>query len=293
MKNLRLVVPAVCAAAVCLSTAAAGPYTEPGITPDQCVAWATGYQDYIVGEWPPEEPTAVESEWRQPECALGVATGDHYNGVVSLGPAGEITLTFDTPIGNGLGADFAVYENAYWTTYFGGGLFAELAFVDVSSDGSYWARFPSVSLTPDPSGLPPVDRMYMPIDPTDVDNLAGKHPNNAYNSGISEGTPFDLDDLMGDAGVGQGLIDLNDISFVRLVDIIGDGSALDSLGDPIYDAWPTYGSGGFDLEAVGVINTGGQNVVPEPVSLVFFGTGMLIVGCGVRLRKRDANRKGM
>ncbi len=38
------------------------------------------------------------------------------------------------------------------------------------------------------------------------------------------------------------------------MDIPGDGTFLDSLGDPIYDAWVTWGSGGFDLEAIGVIS---------------------------------------
>jgi hypothetical protein len=36
------------------------------------------------------------------------------------------------------------------------------------------------------------------------------------------------------------------------VDIPGDGSFHDSSDRPIYDAWQTVGSGGFDLEAIGV-----------------------------------------
>jgi hypothetical protein len=42
--------------------------------------------------------------------------------------------------------------------------------------------------------------------------------------------------------------------YVRIVDIKGNGSAKDSSNRPIYDPYPTSGSAGFDLEAVGVIN---------------------------------------
>ena len=44
---------------------------------------------------------------------------------------------------------------------------------------------------------------------------------------------------------------------------------------PIYDAWVTWGSGGLDLEAVGVINQ-----APEPLSL-----WMLLCG-GLALLRR-------
>ncbi|MEM1001677.1 MAG: T9SS C-terminal target domain-containing protein, partial [Bacteroidota bacterium] len=60
-----------------------------------------------------------------PEDALGLAT----NTPVSLGDGGIATLTFDTPISDGPGFDFAVFENSFNDT------FLELAFVEVSSDG--------------------------------------------------------------------------------------------------------------------------------------------------------------
>jgi hypothetical protein len=58
---------------------------------------------------------------------------------------------------------------------------------------------------------------------------------------------------------------------VRIVDIPGSGDFYDQAtlsvdpgtwpdwdfyaeDHPIYDAWPTYGSGGLDLEAIGVLN---------------------------------------
>ena len=165
-------------------------------------------------------------------------------------------LSFDYSIANGSGADFAVFENAFISGEGGGveeQVFAELAYVDVSTNGIDFARFPSVSLTQGLVGG------YGAVDPTDVYNLAGKHIN-AYDD--SWGTPFDLDDLSADPTVTAGLVNLFEINYVRFIDIPGEGSFYDSLGNPIYDAWLTWGSGGLDLEAVGVINQ-----VPEPETL--------------------------
>jgi hypothetical protein len=49
-------------------------------------------------------------------------------------------------------------------------------------------------------------------------------------------------------------LDLQHIRFVRIVDIIGNGATPDSRGWPIFDPTPTVGSGGFDLDAIGVIH---------------------------------------
>ena len=49
---------------------------------------------------------------------------------------------------------------------------------------------------------------------------------------------------------------------MRIDDITGDGSCVDSAGNPIYDPYPSSESGGFDLNAVGVINY--APAVPEP-----------------------------
>src|SRR5690606_2238777 len=104
-----------------------------------------------------------------------------------------------------------------------------------------FARFPNASLTASPVGA------FGMVDPTNLSGLAGKH-----RAGF--GTPFDLSALPADAPVDRG-----NVRFVRIVDIVGDGSAEDSDGRPIHDPTPTVGSGGFDLEAVGVIHrrTGG------------------------------------
>jgi len=191
------------------------------------ISWATGYSDYIVGE-------NVDKTWQEPENALGVAEGNSFD-IVALGSGGMLTLTFDPSIENGEGWDFAVFENSFSDRYL------ELAYVEVSSNGTDFVRFDAISLTADPvSG-------FGNIDPTDVDGLAGK-----YRQGY--GTPFNLEDISDKPLVLSGDIDLSSISYIRIVDIVGDGSYLDSRGEVIYDPYPTAGSAGFDLDAVGVSN---------------------------------------
>jgi len=201
----------------------------------------------------------VDAFWRFSGETLGAVTGDNF-AVASLGdlsPAaltngnapGSLTLTFSEPIRDFTGADFAVFENgaisANDTGGVGiGGVFAELAYVEVSSNGVDFARFPSVSLTAEAVGA------YGSIDPRKVFNLAGKHVN-AY--GDSWGTPFDLAQLADDPLVLGGQVDLEAITHIRLVDVPGNGDFLDNLGNPIFDAWYTTGSGGADIEALGAI----------------------------------------
>ncbi|MEW6442978.1 MAG: putative metal-binding motif-containing protein [bacterium] len=226
-------------------SASAGPYTETGIqnTSASIVGWADGYTDLIRGPMDIADPGGGTVTYGSPLNAVGPASCS-YTDVVSLGDDGEITMTFDPPITNGAGADFAVFENSF---YSGGNLFAELAFVEVSSDGVQFARFPGVSLT---SG--PVDG-YGTLDPTNVFNLAGKHPGS--NVTPCQGTPFDLSQLAADPLVLGGQVDLGQIRYVRVVDVIGDGSTYDGSGRRVYDPYPTnFSQGGFDLQAVAVLN---------------------------------------
>jgi hypothetical protein len=200
----------------------------------------------------------VAGSWSNSALALGAVTGDLFD-IVALGDLnatqlgagatpGSVTLHLAQPVRNLSDADFVVYENGLISAGgagVAGQLFGELAYVEVSSDGVNFARFPSVSLTA--AAVP----SYGTIDPTQIFNLAGKHAN-GY--GESWGTPFDLNDLATDPLVLGGQVDLNNITSVRVVDIPGNGSFKDSLNHSIYDAWVTSGSGGFDLEAVGVIS---------------------------------------
>jgi hypothetical protein len=293
---LRITLAFCCCLAV---VARAGPYTEAGVNgyigndwrhadplsdPNARVnpifrGWATGTRNYL-----PSDDTWT-GDWNNPNKALGPATGDMRD-IVSLGDLdaaeiadgcepGQITLIFGDPCVAGdtnhihdvNGYDFVVFENAFMSLYNTGGgsvrgeMIAELGYVEVSSNGADFARFGGVSLTSDPAGS------YGTIEISDVFGLAGKHPN-AY--GICTGTAFDLRELVEHPLVKGGTVDINDIAYVRIIDVPGSGDFLDAAVehvDPctwpgwanydtnhaIYDAWVTWGSGGLDLEAVGVL----------------------------------------
>jgi len=226
-------------------------YDDAGIK-----AWATGYENYVPG-------TDLDAEFQTPARALGVAGDSDGTGagvtfdIVSLGRGGSITLIFDTPIVDGSGFDFAIFENSF------NDVFLELAKVSVSSDGVNFVQFDALSTVPAPVNG------FGSVDATDLEQIAGK-----YRGGF--GTPFDLAQLAGNP-----LLDVNNVSYVRLQDIIGDGSASNDLTPEtlahrlgidvselspallniannapaaIYDPYPTVGSAGFDLDAVAVLN---------------------------------------
>ncbi len=175
----------------------------------------------------------VTADWQHPEQALGPATGNPAD-VVSLGQGGEIELMFEPPIQDGPGADFAVFENGVTDT------FLELAFVEVSSDGIEFARFDSAYLGEEAVGP------FAGHSTTLTGGLAGK-----FRGGF--GTPFDLALLEQFPLVREGKVDLSSIRFVRLVDVVGDGSRADSFGHPIYAPFPTKESAGFDVDGIGVL----------------------------------------
>ncbi len=166
------------------------------------------------------------------------------NGVVSLGDGGMATMTFEHPIINGEGYDFAVFENGFIDqTLAPGTAFLELAFVEVSSDGEHFFRFPATCLNDTTHQLQSFEGMFA----TNINNLAGK-----YIGGY--GTPFDLEELNNTEG-----LNVNYITHVRVIDVVGSISPAyatrDNAGHIISDPWPTpFASGGFDLDAVGVIH---------------------------------------
>lgn len=196
---------------------------------------------------------------------------------------GILTAMFPIGIFNGAGHDFAVFENGF--AFFDDGgtpidestfLFAELAYVDVSSNGIDFARFDSTATNEEADLYTPFGRSFAGIDPTNVHNLAGKHA-------AGFGTPFDLDELSSDPLVTGGLVDLNNIQFVRLTDIPGNGAFLDAQGNPILDTWLTTGStGGFDFQLGVGSGIGVINAVPEPSSLAI----LCLAGFAFALRKK-------
>jgi hypothetical protein len=200
------------------------------------VGWASGC---VVQRGPMDstQPQMGNATAGEDSMAIGKAG---LSGTVSLGDGGMATLTFATPITNGPGYDFAVFENAFSDS------FLELAFVEVSSDGQRFVRFPSVSLTQDTLQIGGFDL----LDATKIHNLAGKYR-------VNYGVPFDLDELKDSIGV-----DVNTISHVRIVDVVGSISPLfgtkDHQGNFVNDPWPTpFPSSGFDLDGVGVIHQQG------------------------------------
>lgn len=212
------------------------------------VAWA----DQVVvtrGPMDIQNPTLGNASHGVDSDAHGIAD----NQVVSLGDGGSALITLSVPLFNGVGPDFAVFENGFADHYM------ELAFVEVSSDGINFFRFESVSETPIEQQLS--NSSYS--DCRYVHNLAGKY-RQYY------GTPFDLEELILQPG-----LDVNAISHIRLIDVVGSINLLfgsvDSQGNVINDPFPTaFPTGGFDLDAVGLIHTavGGLNLMEaSPVSV--------------------------
>lgn len=225
---------------------AAGLQGSTAISKDdlQFVEWANacsierGYRDIAV-------PDSGYASVGDNNSAIGQAG---QNGVVSLGDGGTATLTFQNPISNGPGFDFAVFENGFYT---GDSIhaFLEFAFVEVSSDGNNFFRFPATSNIQDT-----VQLAMQGIDCSLVNNLAGKYV-------YGYGTPFDLDELRNEVG-----LNVNNITHVRVIDVVGSinnqYATRDQFGKKINDPYPTpYSSGGFDLDAVGVIHAVGVSGV--------------------------------
>ncbi len=177
------------------------------------------------------------------------ALGKADNVVVSLGDGGTAVLTFDSPVCNDAGPDFAVFENPFHNAPH---CFLELAFVEVSSDGENYFRFPAVTNVPFDGQM----GSFAVMDATLIHNFAGKYE-------VLYGTPFDLDELEDNA-----LLDKSKITHIRLVDVIGsinpEYATYDSEGHIVNDPFPTpVWSSGFDLDAVGVIHDVAHFDVPE------------------------------
>lgn len=173
--------------------------------------------------------------------------GEPGNGVVSLGDGGIATVAFNVTVKDGPGPDFAIFENGF---KFNDTLaYLELAFVEVSSDGENFVRFPAQSFVQNQIQLQSFDV----TDARHINNLAGKY------IGLF-GTPFDLFELKDSLRV-----NINSITHIRIIDVVGSlqqsYASYDVNNQAINDPWPTpFASSGFDLDAVGVINTGTLNI---------------------------------
>jgi hypothetical protein len=166
------------------------------------------------------------------------AIGNAGNAVVSLGDGGTAVAYFNPPICNKPGPDFAVFENSF------SDLFLELAFVEVSSDGINYYRFPATSNVQTQQQIGPFDLLS---EPNKLNNLAGKYR-------ALFGTPFDLEELNNISN-----LNVDAISYIKLIDVVGVISgpfaSFDQYQQAINDPYPTpFSSSGFDLDAIGVIH---------------------------------------
>jgi hypothetical protein len=141
--------------------------------------------------------------------------------VLSLGTGGIIILKSQTPILDGPGLDFIVFENPFWVGGNPQTPYAELGEVSVSQNGTQFFPFPCeeanvADLFPGCAGVTPVyaNGVTNNIDPTDPD--------------VAGGDGFDLGDL-----------GLDWILYVKLQDLGGGGS-----GD----------TAGFDLDAIAIVH---------------------------------------
>ncbi len=216
------------------------------------VAWATGCK-VERGPMRIDKPENGLASYGADSLALGMPGGTY--DVVSLGDGGFAVLTFASPIYNGPGPDFAVFENGFANAMNPDTWALELAFVEVSSDGLNFFRFPAVSYVQTETQLGNAGS----IDPSQIHNFASKY-------GAFYGTPFDLDEVED-----NDLLDKNKITHVRIVDVVGnidpEYANTDSEGHVINDPWPTgFASSGMDLDAVGVIHDLAHFDVPENVA---------------------------
>jgi hypothetical protein len=163
-----------------------------------------------------------------PEVVLGppVGAGDRSGGldVVSLGEHGSIVLSFEpNAIVDGPGADFIVFENAFFAGGDPESPFAEPGEVSVSDDGVTWKTF-SCTATAAPYGA-----------------CAGWHPvYSAPDNGVS---PFDPAVAGGDA-FDLAQIGVTHARYVRIVDKSPTSCPVASK--------PT--NFGFDLDAVSIVH---------------------------------------
>ncbi|MDP3929550.1 MAG: T9SS type A sorting domain-containing protein [Bacteroidota bacterium] len=169
--------------------------------------------------------------------------------LISLGDGGSITFEMPSPIINGAGFDFVIFENGF--PFSKDSFFLELAFVEVSTDGQKFYRFPAYSNLDTTIQIGP----FGSIEAHKVHNLAGKYV-------APFGVPFDLEDLKDSLPANP------QVKFIRLIDVVGsinpEFASKDVLGRIINDPWPTpFPSGGFDLSGIGIIHGLGLNGINE------------------------------
>jgi hypothetical protein len=227
--------------------------------------------------------------YADPTRALGGPRGGGFSSgsldMVVLGVGGSLTLGFDVTITDGPGADFTVSENGFSNS---SGVFAEVAFVEVSSDGLNFARFPTRYAGPaaplPPFGTSPMGTFGGLCGGLPVLANIGSNSIDPFDPVVSGGESFDLAQLATDPLVQSGLLDLSQVHYVRIVDV-PEGLHVDSFGATIWDHGGATGSA--DIDAVSVIHFVGDTSASDPiVELSIDAQGHLVLELG------DANGIG-
>lgn len=174
--------------------------------------------------------------------------------VYSPGTGGSITLQLDAPALDGPGADLIVSENPFKianTSTF----WIEAVFVELSTDGIAWARVPTrytgpaAPLPPFTGGVAGWYRGFAGVLPVTANPIFGT---DALDVVAANGDAFDFADLLDHPLVTSGALDLDDVRFVRLVDVAA-GVAQDTLGTPVYDSTSGF-TDTCDIDAITAVN---------------------------------------
>ena len=195
--------------------------------PDGGVIRADRFVTKVVSFTP--GPCAGFGATEMPDVVLGppVGAGDLKGGldVVALGVGGEIVLSFEpNAIVDGPGADFIVFENAFYAGGRSSQPYAEPGEVSVSEDGVTWQTYECVPGTAAPYG-----------------KCAGWHPvHSAPGNGLS---PLDPATAGGEA-YDLAELGMTTARFVRIRD----------MSSATCEGQPKPNNLGFDLDAVAIVN---------------------------------------
>ncbi len=266
MTRITLITAATLAASLSLAAAFGGPYAGfvIGVVPGPGAVF--GAPEDILGEPLAEGPLSGSAD------------------VYTLGIGGSVDLQMDTPMYDGPGVDLIVYENSFFlagTTH----AFVEAMHVEVSTDGSTWARFPSAfhgnSGPYSPFAACPVEwyEGLAGVMPSSGGPVVGADPLNVVLGG---GDAFDFAWLANEPNVLSGDVDLQVVKFVRLIDIVSSDFASD--GSQIWDHG-LDSQASADVDALIGVNNGFNGAIagrPE-VEMTLDGAGTL------KIRISDSN----
>ncbi|MHC4845819.1 MAG: hypothetical protein ACYTCU_06630 [Planctomycetota bacterium] len=197
--------------------------------------------------------------------------------VYTLGVGGSVTYELDSSVVNAAGADLVVCENPFLVV---GTVtsFVEAMFVEVSTNGTDFARFPTTYVGDDgpfaPTiGLPPAWYAgFAGVMPVFANPLTGFDPLDVVAGG---GDAFDLAELLDHPLVLDEKIDLDEINYVRLVDV-ASGVEMDSFGTLVWDAG-LDSLASADIDAIVAVNSQANQVGGRPRVEMTLDNGWLTI----------------